>query len=332
MLKKLIIFLIILFLLLAAGFLFVWREIFLPNSVSSEREAVFSIEKGQGLEEIALNLEKEGLIKDDLFFKIYALYSSRHKAIKAGAYKIKNNLSIPEILSLLVEGKTFKIEVIFLEGFNLKQVEKELSDKLDRKVSLDFTVGEFKKDFDFLSDVPDEELLEGFLFPDTYFFDSAVTDKEITKIFLKNFGEKFNQKFGEEIKSKNKKVFETVIMASLLEKEVRTLEEKKMVSGVLWKRIEIKMPLQVDATLAYLKNGKISIISYEDTKIDSPYNTYKYKGLPKGPIANPGIESLEAALNPKDSDYLYYLSTPEGETIFSRTLEEHNIAKAKYIK
>jgi len=120
-------------------------------------------------------------------------------------------------------------------------------------------------------------------------------------------------------------------MASLLEKEVKTKEEKELVSGILWKRIESGIPLQVDATIIYITDKKTNKVSYEETQINSFYNTYKYRGLPKGPISNPGLDSILAALYPKESDYWYYLSTPNGQTIFSHTLEEHNIAKAKYL-
>jgi UPF0755 protein len=136
----------------------------------------------------------------------------------------------------------------------------------------------------------------------------------------------------EEIERQGKSIFDIITMASLLEKEVRTEEDKKIVAGILWKRMEIGMPLQVDATIAYITGKNSTRISKEETKIDSPYNTYKYKGLPLGPICNPGFESIFASLYYEDSDYLYYLSTPEGETIFSKTLEEHNIAKGKYLK
>jgi len=105
-----------------------------------------------------------------------------------------------------------------------------------------------------------------------------------------------------------------------------------LVSGILWKRLENNMPLQVDATISYITGKKTTKISKEETQIDSPYNTYKYLGLPLGPICNPGLESIKAALYPEISQYWYYLSTPEGETIFSKTLEEHNVAKAKYLK
>ena len=332
MIKKLLLLFLILITFSLAGFLFIWRGIFFPNDVSNKREIVFSIEKGQGLEEIALNLEREGFIKDDLFFKIYALLSGQSKNIKAGAYEISPSLAIPEIFKKIVEGKTFTIEITIPEGFNLRETEERLSEKLWRSVSLDFLAENFKNDFDFLNSVPEKESLEGFLFPDTYFLNPEASNKEIADIFLKNFDKKLTFELKKEIELKEKNIFEIIIMASLLEKEVRSKEDKVIVAGVLWKRLEVGMPLQVDATIAYIKNLKTTKISYEETQIDSPYNTYKYRGLPKGPIANPGLESIKAALNPKESDYWYYLSKPDGQTVFSGTLQEHNIAKAKYLR
>jgi UPF0755 protein len=340
MIKKI---LLVLILFVAVGAFLIWQGIFLPD-LSEEKEAIFNIEKGQGLEEIALNLESENLIKDDFYFKVYALLTGKTKDIKAGTYELNSSLTVPQILEKFVGGETFKIEITIPEGFNLKQIEEALSEKMGRPVFFEFSAKDFKDSFSFLAKVSDGESLEGFLFPDTYLLDPMVQDKEIAEIFLKNFDKKFNQDFREKIETQQKNIFEIITMASLLEKEVKTKEDKEIVSGILWKRIEIGMPLQVDATIAYIENDiendikndieneKTSKVSYEETKIDSPYNTYKYKGLPKGPISNPGLESINAALNPKKSDYLYYLSKPDGQTVFSRTLEEHNIAKAKYLK
>jgi UPF0755 protein len=117
-------------------------------------------------------------------------------------------------------------------------------------------------------------------------------------------------------------------MASMLEKEVKTLDDKKIVSGILWKRMEIGMPLQLDSTVIYITGNPN--ISTKDTKVDSPYNTYKYRGLPKGPISNPGIYSIIAAIYPTQTNYLYYLT--DGKPIYSETLDQHNAAKAKYLK
>ena len=122
-------------------------------------------------------------------------------------------------------------------------------------------------------------------------------------------------------------------MASLIEREVRTYEDMRIVSGLLWKRMEIGMPLQVDATLVYLTGRKTGQITNDDKLIDSAYNTYKYRGLPPTPIANPGLNAINAAIDPIESEYLYYLSTPiTGETIFSKTLDEHNENRIKYLK
>ncbi len=154
---------------------------------------------------------------------------------------------------------------------------------------------------------------------------------EGVKYFLENFGKKFTPYQNKAVLA-GKKIFEIITMASLLEKEVNTFDDKKMVSGILWKRLENKIPLQVDATISYVTGKRTTRISIEETKIDSPYNTYKYLGLPIGPISNPGLESILAAISPQKSDFWYYLSTPEGETIFNKTLEDHNVDRAEFLR
>ena len=149
---------------------------------------------------------------------------------------------------------------------------------------------------------------------------------------MENFGAKLLPEIREEISRQEKTIFEIITMASLIEKEVRTLEDKKIVSVILWKRLDVEMPLQVDATIAYLTGKKTTRVSLEELKIDSPYNTYKYRGLPLGPIANPGIESITAAVEPGKTDFWFYLSKPDGTTVFSRNLDEHNAAKNKYLR
>ena len=193
-------------------------------------------------------------------------------------------------------------------------------------------VKDFKNELDFLKGISDNTSLEGFLFPDTYQFPYRIKSEEIVRRMLNNFEKKLTPDLREEIENQGKTIFEIVTMASLIEKEVRTLEDKKIVSGILWKRLESKIPLQVDATITYITDKKTTKISIEETKIDSPYNTYKYLGLPLGPICNPGLESIIAAIHLQDSKFWFYLSTPEGETIFSKTLKDHNIAQDLYLK
>ena len=354
--------LLILIILIIGGIFFAW-EIYLPKnsltrmimkggeeglpSSTSQEKVIFKVEKGEGSKEIALNLERDGLIKWDLPFRVYVLVKDISGNLQAGTYELSPSMTIPQIAKKFASGDTLKIKVTIPEGFTLEQIEQELNSKLQEEFSFgSFHIKDFKNEFDFLGDSPDVASLEGFLFPDTYFFELNQDDKGIVERFLKNFGEKFAPYQNRTVLGE-KKIFEIVIMASLIEKEVQTLEDKKLVSGILWKRLENKIPLQVDATISYITRalakgedersssttGKKTVkVSIEETKIDSPYNTYKYRGLPIGPISNPGLESIIAAISPQKSDSWYYLSTPEGETIFRKTLEEHNIARAKYLK
>jgi UPF0755 protein len=301
--KKLISFLSLIFF---SFFFFLWQGIFLPKEVSAP-EKIFEVKKGQGLFEIGENLEKEGLIKNRIFFDFYVLLIGKEKNLQAGKYFLSSSMNIPQITKKIISGDIAKIKVTIPEGFTVKEIEEKLGIKL-----------------------PGENL-EGYLFPDTYYFPLDITGEEVVKIMRENFEKKIAP-YREEIEKNGKTIQEIIIMASLIEKEVKTKEEKELVSGILWKRLKAGVPLQVDATITYVTGKKTTKISLEDLQIDSPYNTYKYKGLPPSPICNPGLESILAALYPKESEYWYYLSTPDGKTLFFKTLEEHNLAKAKYLK
>ncbi len=287
--------------------LFIWQGIFLPKSFSEKENKVFLVKRGESLFQIAENLEREGLIKNKLFFLIYVLGKGDQKKLQAGKYFFNLSMNVAEIAKKMVAGEIAIMKVTIPEGFTVRDIEEKLKLKL-----------------------PGENL-EGFLFPDTYYFPLDVTGEEVVRIMKENFEKKIAP-LKNEIEKQGKTVFEILIMASLLEKEVKTKEDKEIVAGILWKRLQHRIPLQVDATITYITGKKTTKISIEETKIDSPYNTYKYLGLPPAPICNPGLESILAALYPKESDYWYYLTTPDGKTIFSKTLQEHNFNKAKYLK
>jgi len=334
--KKLIFFLLSFIVFSFLSFFFLWQEIYLAKNPYDKETKIFTIEKGQGLKEISANLEKEGIIKSDFVFNLYAFFSKKSTKLQAGKYQLSPSMTIPEIVEKFVKGEVIKEKITIVEGWNLNDIEKALKEKFKIQiVKLKLPVKdlpEFKEKFDFLNDLPTSATLEGFLFPDTYQFSFNVSERDILEEMLLNFDKKLNSQLREEIKRQKKTIFEIITMASLIEKEVRTMEDKKLVSGILWKRLKIGMPLQADATITYLTGKKTTEISIEETKIDSPYNTYKYFGLPPGPICNPGLDSILAAIYPQESDYLFYLSTPEGKTIFSKTLLEHNIARAKYLQ
>ena len=191
---------------------------------------------------------------------------------------------------------------------------------------------DFSEEFDFLKDKPKNLGLEGYFFPDTYEMVKGESLEGLIRKILKNFDKKLTPELKDEIEKQEKTVFEVVTMASLIEKEVRSFDDKQIVSGILWKRMKSNMRLQVDATITYITGKTTTKVSGEETKIDLPFNTYKYLGLPPGPICNPGLESIRAAIHPIESDYWFYLSKPDGETVFSKTLEEHNRAKETYLK
>jgi UPF0755 protein len=293
------------------GISFFWLT--LPVSEKGE-ELLFNIKKGEGLKEIAFNLEKQNLIKSAPVFEIYVLFSGNARNLQAGNYFFSSDMKLSEIVNKIVKGEAAKISFTIPEGYTINQIEEKLG-----------------------VDLPGENL-EGFLFPDTYQFFFDFSGEEVVEKMKNNFEQKISQEIKNKIEERRINLVEVITMASLIEKEVNRTEDKKIVSGILWKRLKVGMPLQVDASLVYILNGgswdfnqmrrEISLVK----NIDSPYNTYKYLGLPPGPICNPGLESIEAAVFPQTSDYWYYLSTTEGETIFSKNLNEHNIAVAKYLK
>jgi len=321
--------------ILFSSFIFILVFFLYITGRPASSASFFKVESGQSLSQIGKNLTVQKFLNSRYPFYFYVLISGKAGSLKTGDYLISREDNFLNIADKIIEGDTYRIKITFPEGFNLKDVEKRLNESELAQENINFgkfRLEDFKDKFVFLKDAPDSASLEGYLFPDTYYFEANKTEKEIIGVFLNNFDKKLTPELKEEIKKQDKNIFDVVIMASLIEKEVQTLEDKKLVSGVFWKRIKLGIPLQSCATIAYALGVDKWIYSFEDTRVVSPYNTYLNRDLPAGPISNPGLDSIQAALYPEKSDYLYYLSTPEGKTVFSRTLEEHNVAKAKYLR
>ncbi len=331
---------IVLLILFAVFCFIIWQGIYFQKSFESA-ENIFSVEKGQSVFEISKNLEKQELIAHSFYFNIYVFLTGKQGNLQAGEYLFNSQQSVKEIAQKIFKGEIMQAKTItIIEGWDIKDIAWYFENQgmfqaeeimevagfplIENNLQEDFT------EFKFLKDKPLDKNLEGYLFPDTYNIEKNDGVKKIVEKMLENFGIKLDSQLREEIQKQGKSVFEIITMASLIEKEVRIYIDKETVSGVLWKRLDSNMPLQVDATIVYVTGKKT--VSKEETKIDSLYNTYKYLGLPFGPICNPGLDSIKAAIYPKESKYWYYLSTLEGETIFSRTLEEHNMNKAKHLK
>ena len=316
------------------GFIFVWG-IFLPLSFVPQSNINYVVSKGMGYREIGLALEKKGVIANHGFFNAFALMSLHYNNLQAGTYSISSSMSVASIISKIASGKTLRNNLTLLEGWDLHDMGSylEKKDVTTQKDFLTLTKQDVSGQYEFLKDKPKKQSLEGYLFPDTYEVGKNPDQEELVREMLDNFGSKLTPALRGEIARQHKTVFQVVTMASILEKEVRTLEDKKIVAGILWKRIDEGVPLQVDATVNYVTGKSDARVSLKDATIDSPYNTYKYYGLPAGPICNPGIDSLLAAIYPTKSDYWYYLSAnATGKTIFSKTFAEHSAAIRKYLQ
>lgn len=344
--KKQLLLLIVLIFLISG--IVLWRDIYLPVSPGSTQTIDFLIQKGEGAKEISINLKKDGLIRHTSIFRAYVLIKRVSKKLQAGQYRLSPAMNMQTIVYKIVSGEIVKKKITIIEGWNLKDIGEYLENQgiAEKKEFFALTgyPAEFYSDsdlpspkdfggeFDFLAGKSKKVSLEGYLFPDTYEISFGDNVEDIVRKMLVNFGNKLSDDLRAEINNQGKTICQVITMASLIEKEVRTLEDKKIVSGIFWKRIKTGKPLQSCATINYItgKNDRGALL--EDIEIDSPYNTYKYYGLPLGPISNPALDSILAAIYPRETDYLYYLSTPEGKTIFSKTLKEHNAAKAKYLK
>ncbi len=314
--------------------LIVW-EIYIPVNFLSKDSIVYTAPKGWGDDEIAQQLEEMGIIKSSLFFRGFVIATLQHGKVKAGKYSLSPSMSTAEIVRKLVQGDVIRQKVTILEGWDKYDIAKYLEEKeiCTEEEFLNLAQEDFSRDFPVLTDKPRDIGLEGYLFPDTYQVSLGEEARDVMQKILTNFDKKLTPELREEIAKQKKSVFEIITMASIIEKEVRSLNDKKIVSGILWKRLSIDMPLQVDSTVNYITGKSDAGVAIKDTKIDSPYNTYKYKGLPAGPISNPGIDSITAAVYPTKTEYLYYLSASgSGRTIFSKTFEQHNIARAQYLR
>ncbi|MFW5885140.1 MAG: endolytic transglycosylase MltG [Patescibacteria group bacterium] len=348
--KFLAVFLIGLFILaLAFGAVFWFLKEKAHNSTasSSNVKKEFQIKKSKSARSVGERLEKVDLIESKHYFYFYLWREDLASKIQAGKYELSPNMKIPFLVSIITKGeiKEEYQRLTIPEGFSNKKIisrlentRVSLSGEFAELVNCTCTGGEdcgcdrFSEKYFFLKQIPADVDLEGYLFPDTYYiYPEDNADKLLDKMLI-NFREKMDDSEVAELLDKSgKSLHQVLTMASIIEKEVVDFEDKRKVSDIFWKRVEDEYPLQSCATLAYALGKDKKKYTTQDTKVDSVYNTYKNKGLPLGPIGNPGLDSIKAALNPKETDYYYFLSDSEtGKTVFSETVEEHNANKSKY--
>ncbi|RJQ37183.1 endolytic transglycosylase MltG [Candidatus Parcubacteria bacterium] len=304
------------------------------------------VPRGAGSQAIGRLLESQGLVWSRHLFVAYAVLTNTAGNLKPGAYSFDGAVTIPEIIGELARGSANERVIVIPEGWDQRTLGIYLEERnimpaerwwdTNGWPATDYRIAthrpalrDFSQEFAFLADKPAYVGLEGYLYPDTYRIWADASPEDIARRMLENFDEKLTPALRTEIARQGKTIFEVVTLASLVERETGEPSERPVIAGILWKRLSAGMPLQVDATVSYA-TGRYATPSGPLLEIDSPYNTYRYAGLPIGPIANPSIESITAALYPIRSAYWYYLHTPDGDVVFSKTLEEHEAAKARH--
>ncbi len=307
----------------------------------SDESIAFVVLKGESAKDVSQKLEEAGLIKSAFYFDLYIWQKEWQTNFQAGIHYLSLSMKMKEIATDLVSSGNSGDEIIvkIIEGWSITDMaeyfdDQKLFKEKDFLKAVEYSIGKgYLQDYNFLSDKPKKYGLEGYLFPDTYrVFKSASLDDIIRKM-LSNFDLKLTEKMRSDITSQGKTIYEIITMASLIEKEVRSSDDMETVSGIFWNRIKNRQPLQSCATLAYVLGEDKKQYTTEDTNIDSLYNTYRHQGLPPGPICNPGLQAIKAAIYPNDTNYNYFLSRlSDGKTIFSATYDEHLKNKAKYLK
>lgn len=318
-----------------AGIFFVHRSAYFSHG-GQVKDVHFVFAKGEGVVSLANRLHGEGLVSHKFSFLYYLWREDHLKDLQAGEYLLSGGMTIPDIARKLLYGETvqFGVKVTFPEGFTAR----EMSDRLtanglpgEEFLSLvQNPKGSWRTEFPVIAMVPSGQSLEGFLFPDTYFFDPKAGADKIIEKMLGNFTFKAEPILSAGPIDGSMTSYQRLVLASLLESEVRTDNDRKMVADIFLRRIGVGMPLQSDATVRYVLGVTKVQHSLDDIAIASPYNTYVNKGLPPGPISNPGTVAIDAVVHPTPNPYWYFLNNPEtGKTVFSTTFEEHIVNKGK---
>ncbi|MGV2938119.1 endolytic transglycosylase MltG [Mesobacillus sp. LC4] len=314
------------------------KEALKPVDENSKKTVDVNIPIGSSTTGIGQILEDKGIIRDARVFKYYVKFKNE-AGFMAGDYKMKPSMTLPEIVTSLKTGKVMQevvMKITIPEGKQLKQIagiiaektqqdEEEIFKQLNDKEFINKMMGKYP-------DVLTEEILkenvkyplEGYLFPATYpFYSEKPTVEEIVTVMLTKTKEVLGE-FRGQMEEKEMTTHELMTMASLIEEEATEKVDRDKIASVFYNRLEEGMMLQTDPTVLYAHGEHKERVFFKDLEIDDPYNTYKIQGLPPGPIANPGVISIEATLAPADTDDMYFLATSTGEVLFSKTLAEHN--------
>lgn len=288
------------------------------------------VPRGATTDQIGSRLHDAGLVRSRWAFTAAARAKGVAGRLREGEYRLSPAMPLLEIVDILARGDVVLRRVTIPEGYTAEQIVDTLTAAgIGTREGLTEFVrhGGDRFPYAFLRRAPGGSL-EGFLFPDTYFIPRHLADREVVSLFLTRFADAVVPRWRETAPARS--LFDVVIVASLIEREAKVSSERPLIAGVLYNRLAKGMRLEVDATVLYALGRHKDTVTLDDLAVDSPYNTYRHAGLPPGPIANPGLASITAALEPARTPYLFYVARADGSHVFSRTLTEHLIAIRKY--
>ena len=318
-------------------FIILWLVIHLINKALTGTDAadsghpryrVVEIPSGSGLSDIAGRLSAKSIIDSEFLFKVAARLRQSTRELKAGEYRFDTSMSLMQVLAWLEQGRVMLHSFTIPEGFTIKQIAR-LIGKMELVDADEFM--RLAHDPEFCGELGIEEpSLEGYLFPDTYKIAKGLTTKKVIRIMVDRFWNACSGELQGQITTSDFELREIVIIASIIEKEALYKDEESLIAGVIYNRLHRDIPLQCDVTIRYPLDNYGTHLTYADLRTDSPYNSYLFSGSPPTAICNPGLSAIMAALEPADTDYLYFVSMNNGRHKFSTSLKEHNDAVYKY--
>ncbi len=307
-----------------------------PPEERSRKEVVLTVKDGSSTREIAELLSKNELIDNvDLFLLSTSLKGLDGK-LKSGTYHFNSRMDEDEMLILMQKGAIDEntIKITIPEGFTATQIAELLeSNGLCTKTEFLDALNKQSYDYDFVVDLPQRKMqLEGYLFPDTYYFKPEAAPEEMVSKMLYRFEEVYDKELRNDIEKQKLNLDDVIVMASIVEAEIKVPEERELAAAVIFNRLDEGMRLEMCSTVLYALGKKRERLSLSDLEVDSPYNTYKNTGLPEGPICSPGLSAIKAVLSPDTNDYLFFVlkDTNSGEHEFTNNYESFLQAKTKY--
>ncbi len=303
-----------------------------PTSTPGETILV-SIQEGESAQEVGEKLEDESIIASGLLFRVLVALQGYEDKLAAGDYEFEKGMPTLEVVERIRHGQTAPLVVTIREGLRAEEIAELMEDKTVLSAEDFLEAIESWYEFSFLYTKPYWANLEGYLFPDTYFFSRNMTAEEVVQQILENFDQRVDSDLRDEAAVAGLSVHTVLTLASIVEREAQVPDERPIIAGVFLKRLRRGMPLEADPTVQYaLGNDPQSVANYgywkekltqADLEVDSPYNTYRNTGLPRGPICNPGLDSIRGVIRPEQTDYLYFVARADGSHVFAETLEEH---------